>query len=153
MPGRQLNVTFDLQIPAVLSQGASLPEKAHADDGAADLRAIEALVIAPGQRALVPSGLQIALPEGYAALVLPRSGLALKHGITVLNSPGLIDAGYRGEIGVILQNHGSEPFGVAIGDRVAQLLVLPLQQWQLVQVSTLPESTRGEGGFGSSGRS
>jgi dUTP pyrophosphatase len=143
----------EIIIPSLLTDPeASLPEKAHYDDGAADLRSVRRMVIFPGNRALVPTGLSLALPEGYAALVLPRSGLALKHGITVLNSPGLVDAGYRGEIGIILQNHGSEAFDIAVGDRIAQLMVISLTNWKLQEVPLLPESVRGAGGFGSSGK-
>jgi len=111
----------------------------------------EELVIAPGGRALVPTGLAVALPPGFEAQVRPRSGLALRHGITVLNSPGTIDADYRGEIGVVLVNHGGEPFTVRRGMRVAQLVVAPVSRLAWQEVALLPDSGRGAGGFGSTG--
>ncbi len=142
----------ELVVPARLaSTSAGLPQKAHHNDGAADLYSAVALVIAPGERALVKTDLQLAIADGYAALVLPRSGLALKHGVTVANSPGLVDAGYRGDVGVILINHGQDDFSVEVGDRVAQLMIIRLIDWLLTQVDELPESLRGEGGFGSTG--
>ncbi|MBI5657144.1 MAG: dUTP diphosphatase [Geobacter sp.] len=110
------------------------------------------LLLAPGERALVGTGIAIALPEGYEAQVRPRSGLALKHGITMLNSPGTIDADYRGEIGVIVVNHGSEPFTIRNGERIAQLVVAPVVRAQLIQVDELSETDRGAGGFGHTGR-
>ncbi|MSM38345.1 MAG: dUTP diphosphatase [Geobacter sp.] len=110
------------------------------------------LLLAPGERALVGTGIAIALPEGYEAQVRPRSGLALKHGITMLNSPGTIDADYRGEIGVIVVNHGSEPFTIRNGERIAQLVVAPVVRAQLIQVDELSETDRGSGGFGHTGR-
>ena len=109
------------------------------------------LEIAPGQRKLVPTGISIALPAGYEAQIRPRSGLALKHGVTLLNSPGTIDADYRGEIGVILINHGEAPFTVARGDRIAQLVVAPVSRLAWQEVAELPASARGIGGFGSTG--
>jgi dUTP pyrophosphatase len=130
-----------------------LPEYATALSAGMDLRAAlaEPLVIAPGGRALVPSGLAIALPAGYEAQIRPRSGLALKHGITVLNAPGTVDADYRGEISVVLANFGSESFTVTRGMRIAQMIVAPFAQvsWEAVEV--LPESARGAGGYGSTG--
>jgi dUTP pyrophosphatase len=129
-----------------------VPQRAVAGDAAADLVAAEAATLAPGQRATVGTGLRIALPAGTAALVLPRSGLAAKHGITVVNAPGLIDAGYRGEIRVTLLNTDpATSYDVAIGDRIAQLLVLPLPEVRFVPVERLPGSHRGAGGFGSTG--
>jgi dUTP pyrophosphatase len=110
------------------------------------------LVLVPGGRALVPTGIAIELPEGYEAQVRPRSGLALKHGIALVNSPGTIDADYRGEIGVIVINHGTEPFVVRSGERVAQLVFAPFVRASLVEVSELGESGRGDGGFGHTGR-
>ena len=109
------------------------------------------LVLMPGARTLVPTGIAIALPPGYEAQVRPRSGLALKHGITGLNSPGTIDADYRGEVGVLLINHGSAPFVVQPGDRIAQLVVVAVGRVQWATVETLPETRRGEGGFGHTG--
>lgn len=128
------------------------PRYAHADDAGADLCAAEALTIAPGERALVATGVSIALPDGYAAFVVPRSGLAAKRGITVLNSPGTVDAGYRGEIKVTLLNTDrSEPFDVAVGDRIAQIIVMPVSRAEFLPVAELPPSARGAGGFGSTG--
>lgn len=109
------------------------------------------VIINPGGRALIPTGLHIALPAGYEAQVRPRSGLALKNGITVLNTPGTIDSDYRGDIGVILINHGSEPFYVMRGDRIAQLVINKIEQADFVQVDGLNETNRGAGGFGSTG--
>ena len=131
-----------------------LPEAAHEGDAGYDLRAREAVVIPPqGGRAAVSTGVAVAIPPGYAGFVLPRSGLALHHGVGCLNSPGLIDSGYRDEIKVVLVNHDpDEPFIVDVGDRVAQLVV---QRWEIVEwavVETLKGSTRGLGGFGSTGR-
>jgi dUTP pyrophosphatase len=110
------------------------------------------LVLAPRQRALVPTGLTIALPPGYEAQVRPRSGLAFKHGVTVLNAPGTIDADYRGEIGVLLINHGDAPFPIHRGERIAQMVVAPLARVELVSSGSLPPTKRGSGGFGSTGR-
>lgn len=109
------------------------------------------MVLSPGCRALVPTGLAIALPDGYEAQIRPRSGLALKHGVTMLNSPGTIDADYRGEIGLIVINHGTEPFAINNGDRIAQMVIAPVIQAQLVEVGELDETARGEGGFGHTG--
>ncbi|HYS43005.1 MAG TPA: dUTP diphosphatase [Geobacteraceae bacterium] len=110
------------------------------------------LVLVPGGRALVPTGIAIELPEGYEAQVRPRSGLALKHGIALVNSPGTIDTDYRGEIGVIVINHGTEPFVVRSGERIAQLVFAPFARASLVEVQELGESVRGDGGFGHTGR-
>ncbi|MDF2920391.1 MAG: deoxyuridine 5-triphosphate nucleotidohydrolase [Microbacterium sp.] len=113
---------------------------------------VEQLRLEPGQRALVGTGVRIALPDGFAAFVVPRSGLAAKHGITVVNSPGTVDAGYRGEIKVTLLNTDTaEPYDIAPGDRIAQLIVMPVTRARFIPVDTLPESVRGEGGFGSTG--
>ena len=128
------------------------PSYAHADDAGADLRAAAAAEIGPGERALVGTGVSIALPDGYAAFVVPRSGLAAKHGITVLNAPGTVDAGYRGEIKVTLLNTDRErAFRVEAGDRIAQLIVAPVSRAVFVPVAELPASARGENGFGSTG--
>ena len=129
-----------------------LPEYATPASAGVDLRASEARVIPPGSRALVPTGLRIALPEGYEAQVRPRSGLALKHGVTLPNSPGTIDADYRGEIGVILMNLGQEPFVVEPGDRIAQMVVAPVVRVAWSEAEALDATERGEGGFGSTGR-
>jgi dUTP pyrophosphatase len=110
------------------------------------------LILAPGMHAMVPTGLAIALPSGFEAQVRPRSGLAAKHGVTVLNSPGTIDADYRGEISVILINHGPAAFTILRGERIAQMVIAPVLQAQLVQVTTLSATDRGSGGFGSTGR-
>ncbi len=119
-----------------------------------DLRAdlADDLVLHPGQRALIPTGIAIELPEGYEAQVRPRSGLALRHGISLVNSPGTIDTDYRGEIGVIVINHGAEPFIVRNGERIAQIVFAPFARAALVEVSELGESGRGDGGFGHTGR-
>ena len=136
----------------VLITASTVPGYAHPGDAGADLHAAEAVVLAPGQRALVGTGVSIALPDGYAAFVVPRSGLAAKHGITVVNSPGTVDAGYRGEIKVTLLNTDrSEPFPITVGDRIAQLVIMPVVRASFIQVDRLPGSQRGEGGFGSTG--
>ncbi len=138
-----------MNVPIVAS---SAPRYAHAGDAGADLVAAEAVRLEPGERALVGTGVRIALPDGHAAFVVPRSGLAAKHGITIVNAPGTIDAGYRGEIRVALLNTDSrEAYDVAVGDRIAQLIVMPVQQAVFVPVDELPDSARGEGGFGSTG--
>ncbi len=139
-----------------LGHGADLPLPAYETLGAAgmDLRAAvgaESVVLAPGMRALVPTGLAIALPEGFEAQIRPRSGLAFRHGITQLNTPGTIDSDYRGELKVILINHGQAPFTIAHGDRIAQLVVAPVTQAVWVEAETLDETVRGVGGFGSTG--
>ena len=112
----------------------------------------EAILLQPGQRSLIPTGLAFAIPEGYEIQVRPRSGLAIKHGITLVNSPGTIDADYRGEVCVILINHGQESFTISPGDRIAQLVVAPVCQAGLMEVSELSETARGEGGFGHTGK-
>ncbi|MBQ88832.1 MAG: dUTP diphosphatase [Acidimicrobiaceae bacterium] len=131
-----------------------LPGYARAGDAGIDLVAREDVTLAPaGGRALVATGIAIALPAGYAGLVQPRSGLAFKHGVTVLNTPGLIDSGYRGELKVCLINHDpTEPFEVARGERIAQLVVQAVEHVTFVEVDTLDDSERGDKGFGSSGR-
>ncbi|MDR6198497.1 dUTP pyrophosphatase [Microbacterium sp. SORGH_AS428] len=129
-----------------------LPEFAHPGDAGADLIAAEGVRLGPGERALVGTGVRIALPEGYAAFVMPRSGLAAKHGVTVVNAPGTVDAGYRGEIKVALLNTDrTEAYEVSAGDRIAQLVVLPIPPVRFLPVDELPASVRGEGGFGSTG--
>ena len=129
-----------------------LPEYATPASAGVDLRASEGCVIPPGGRALVPTGLRIALPEDYEAQIRPRSGLALRHGVTLPNSPGTIDADYRGEIGVILMNLGQEPFVVEPGDRIAQMVVAPVVRVAWSEAEALDATERGEGGFGSTGR-
>ena len=129
-----------------------IPVYAHPGDAGADLISAEAVRLAPGERALVGTGVRIALPDGYAAFVVPRSGLAAKHGITIVNSPGTIDAGYRGEIKVALLNTDArDAYDISVGDRIAQLIVMPVPRVRFLPVDTLPESVRGEGGFGSTG--
>ena len=131
-----------------------LPAAAHAGDAGYDLRAREAVILAPGGgRAAVPTGIAVAIPPGSAGLVLPRSGLALRHGVTCLNAPGLIDAGYRDEIRVILVNHDpAEAFNIEAGDRIAQLVIQAIEPIEWAEVDDLGESARGLGGFGSTGR-
>lgn len=136
-----------------LSEEATLPTRAHPGDAGLDLRAAEAVTLGPGERAGVATGIAIELPEGYAGLVLPRSGLARRHGIALVNAPGLIDSGYRGELEVLLLNTDNrEPFSVSPGDRIAQLLVTPYAEATPVEAEALEASARGDGGFGSSGR-
>ena len=134
-----------------LREGAHIPQKAHEDDAGFDLYASEAFLLKAHCYGCVPTALSIELPEGYEAQVRPRSGLAAKHGVTVLNAPGTIDAGYRGEVKVILINHGEEDFEITAGMRIAQLVISPVLSARFVEVVSLAESTRGEGGFGSSG--
>ncbi len=140
-----------------LPHGNDLPLPAYATAQSAGLDLMAAVgadvTLAPGERALVPTGLAIALPPGYEAQVRPRSGLALKNGVTVLNSPGTVDADYRGEVGVILSNLGAEPFTVSRGMRIAQMVVAPVIQLSWNEVDDLPDSERGAGGFGSTGTS
>jgi len=133
--------------------GIDLPKFETAQAAGADLRAaISApIILEPGERKLVPTGFCMALPAGYEAQVRPRSGLALKHGITVLNSPGTIDADYRGEVGVLIINHGEKDFTVSRGDRFAQMVIAPVTQGQFNVVETLSETVRGAGGYGSTG--
>ncbi|MBX3194259.1 MAG: dUTP diphosphatase [Microbacteriaceae bacterium] len=136
----------------VLLTGEHEPGYAHPGDAGADLIATEGVVLGPGERATVGTGTAIALPDGYAAFVVPRSGLAARHGITIVNSPGTVDAGYRGEIRVTLLNTDrTEPYTVAAGDRIAQLVVMPVSRARFIRVERLPGSHRGEGGFGSTG--
>jgi dUTP pyrophosphatase len=138
------------------AQGLALPayQSAHAAglDLLAAVPADAPLRLASGAHLLVPTGLVIALPEGFEAQVRPRSGLAAKHGVTVLNAPGTIDADYRGEIGVLLVNHGREPFAIARGERIAQLVIAPVARAELVPVAAVSDTARGSGGFGSTGR-
>ncbi|THG32977.1 dUTP diphosphatase [Naasia lichenicola] len=136
----------------VLFTGEQTPVYAHPGDAGADLTSSEDVLLGPGQRALVGTGTSIALPNGHVAFVVPRSGLAAKHGITIVNTPGTVDAGYRGEIKVILLNTDStEPYQVRAGDRIAQVIVMPVAPAQFLRVDSLPGSHRGSGGFGSTG--
>ena len=131
---------------------AEIPAYAHPSDAGMDLKSVEDLTIRPGCRALVHTGLVIVLPPLHEAQVRPRSGLALKFGVTVLNTPGTIDSGYRGEICVILANFGADDFHVAVGDKVAQLVIAPVLQPEVVETDDVGETDRGAGGFGSTGR-
>lgn len=142
-------MTDTVDIPIIADR---LPAYAHPGDAGADLCAAEAVTLGPGERHTVPTGLAIALPDGYAAFVVPRSGLAMRHGLTIVNAPGTVDAGYRGEIRVtVLNTDRSMPYDIAIGDRIAQLIVMPVTRARFVPVDTLPDSHRGAEGFGSSG--
>ncbi len=132
-------------------EGLPLPQRATVDSAGMDLVAAVDMGIAPGERKLVPTGLKVAVPSGYELQLRPRSGLALKHGITLPNTPATIDADYRGELQVILINLGSETFTIARGDRIAQMLVQRVEPVRFREVDELPESVRGEGGFGSTG--
>jgi dUTP pyrophosphatase len=138
------------------SKGLPLPAYETAGSAGMDLRAAipedVPVILAPGARALIPTGLKIALEPGFEAQVRPRSGLALKHGLTCLNSPGTVDSDYRGEVGVILINHGQEPFVIKRGERIAQLVVARHEQAAMIEVETLDDTARGAGGFGSTGR-
>jgi dUTP pyrophosphatase len=135
-----------------LDERATLPARAYPGDAGLDLRALEPCVLAPGERAAVRTGIAVEIPDGEAGLVLPRSGLAARHGIALVNAPGLIDAGYRGEIRVLLLNTDrTEPFAIAAGDRIAQLLLVRVQTPEVIEVDALAASDRGAGGFGSSG--
>ena len=138
------------------AEGLALPAYETTGSAGMDLRAAvpedAPLTLEPGARALVPTGLKIALEQGYEAQVRPRSGLALKHGLTCLNSPGTIDSDYRGEVGVILINHGQEPFVIRRGERIAQMVVARHEQAVVVELDTLDDTVRGAGGFGSTGR-
>ena len=134
-----------------LHADAVVPQRAYTGDAGLDLASCERVELAPGERALVGTGLAVAIPEGYAGFVQPRSGLAARHGLTVVNSPGLVDSGYRGELRVVLQNTDrTEPFVVEPGMRIAQLVVLQVPELELVEVDELPSSERGVRGFGSS---
>lgn len=138
---------------ARLNEQATLPTRAHAGDAGLDLYAVESARIEPGERAMVGTGVAVEIPEGHAGLVLPRSGLAARHGIALVNAPGLIDSGYRGELRILLINTDpAEPFAIERGDRIAQLLVTPISEVEAVEVDELESSARGAAGFGSTGR-
>ncbi|MEI7886420.1 MAG: dUTP diphosphatase [Actinomycetes bacterium] len=144
-----------LHVPVVrLDPELPLPEYAKPGDAGIDLRARQAITLSPaGGRALIPTGIAVAIPQGYAGFVQPRSGLALKHGVTCLNTPGLIDAGYRGELKVLLINTDPvEPFEILRGERIAQLVIQAVEHVEFVEVEALEESDRGQGGFGHTGR-
>jgi dUTP pyrophosphatase len=135
-----------------LDPGIPLPAYAQPGDAGADLCSAIDVTLAPGERAIVPTGIAIALPDGHAAFVHPRSGLAIKHGLSMVNTPGTIDAGYRGEISVLLINHDRrEPIDIKRGDRIAQLVVQKVEHAAFVEAAELPDSSRGSGGFGSTG--
>lgn len=135
-----------------LSPGATLPTKNNPEDAGYDLYALNTLSILPGKRVLVKTGIVLDLPIGFEAQIRPRSGLALKRGITVLNTPGTVDAGYRGDVGVILMNHSEDEFLVVQGDRIAQMVIQRVEPTMLVEAATVSETPRGENGFGSSGK-
>ncbi len=145
--GEQVRLEVERVHPA-----AVLPGYAHPGDAGLDLTTVEALTIAPGARVAAPTGLAVAVPDGWVGLVHPRSGLARRHGVTVANAPGTVDAGYRGEVLVLLVNLGPEIVRFAVGDRVAQLLLQRVGHAEVVEVDTLDDTLRGDGGFGSSGR-
>jgi dUTP pyrophosphatase len=150
---RRVGIIGAMQIPLKrLDLDLPVPVHAHPGDGGVDLYAREQVALDPGERVTMPTGVAVAIPDGYAGLVIPRSGLARRHGIGVVNSPGLVDAGYRGEIGVVLVNHGDETVEIERGERVAQLVVLAVTVQEMVEVDELPDSLRAEGGFGSTGR-
>ncbi|HDY69609.1 MAG TPA: dUTP diphosphatase [Actinobacteria bacterium] len=136
-----------------LHADAVIPAHAYdAGDAGVDLASVERLTLREGERALVPTGIAVAIPPGYGGFVQPRSGLAARHGITLTNSPGLIDSNYRGEIMIILQNTGHTDFEINVGDRIAQLVIMPVEHAGFEEVDELPASGRGAGGFGSSGK-
>lgn len=145
--GKRLTVEFKK-----LSEEASVPERAHPTDAGYDLRAAESLVLGPGERSSVGTGIAVAIPVYHAGLVMPRSGLALKRGITIPNSPGLIDPDYRGEVRVIMLNTDKDqPFSIEVGDRIAQLMIVPIESVELEERDQLDSTPRGDGGFGSTG--
>jgi dUTP pyrophosphatase len=142
-----------LRVPVQrLDPGLPLPAYAREGDAGLDLHAADTVTLPPGARAAVGTGIAVAIPAGFAGFVVPRSGLAMRHGLSLVNTPGLIDAGYRGEIRVLLVNHDlTNTVTIPRGDRIAQLVIQPVEAVNLVEVATLPESTRGTGGFGSTG--
>ncbi len=152
-PFAELRFSTEIELPIKkTNESVQLPKYAYSGDAALDLPAAESLILQPFERKLVSTGLAIAIPEGYAGLVIPRSGLAIKHGISIVNAPGLIDSGYRGELKVILVNLDPHtPFEIKTGDRIAQLMLVKIPVVKLDQVEELPSSERGESGFGSSG--
>ncbi len=143
----------DLDVAVVrLDPDLPLPSYSHPGDAGADLHTTVDVTLGPGERALVPTGISIALPDGFVALVHPRSGLAARHGLSIVNTPGTVDAGYRGEIKVLLINHDPvEPVTLSRGDRIAQLVIQRYERARFVEVGVLPESSRGDGGYGSTG--
>ena len=148
---QQPDVQLEIQIVR-LDPDVPAPGYAHPGDAGADLTTTIDLTLAPGERAMVPTGIAVALPDGYVALVHPRSGLAARHGLSIVNTPGTIDAGYRGEIKVMLINHDPEtPVELRRGDRIAQLVIQRFERARFVEVAELPDSVRGPGGYGSTG--
>ena len=149
-----MEIDFMIQVKINMLAGCEdlIPEKAHEDDAAFDLRSRADMVLPPGKSILVPTGVFMELPAGYEAQVRPRSGLALKHNIMLTNSPGTVDAGYRGEVGSILFNAGSEPFEVHRGDRISQMVIAALPRVEMVEADRLSDTDRGAGGFGSTGK-
>ncbi len=152
-PDLPADLPTDLDVAIVrLDPDLPLPSYAHPGDAGADLRTTVDVSLAPGERALVPTGIGIALPDGYVALVHPRSGLAARHGLSIVNTPGTVDAGYRGEVKVMLINHDPvEAVELRRGDRIAQLVIQRFERARFVEVGQLPDSVRGEGGYGSTG--
>ena len=145
-------MTVDILITR-LDEGVPLPAYAKPGDAGADLCSRVDAILQPGERALIPTGISVALPNGYVALVHPRSGLAIKHGISMVNTPGTIDAAFRGELQIILINHDlQQPFEIKKGDRIAQLVIQKVERAEFVEVQTLPGTHRAEGGFGSTGK-
>jgi dUTP pyrophosphatase len=144
--------TQPITIPVkLLDERASIPRFKHAGDGGADVTSIEDITLAPGERSIVGTGMAMALPSGYACFVVPRSGLAAKNGITIVNAPGLVDSGYRGEIKVILLNTSDAPFHISVGDRIAQIVIERVESPIFMTVDSLDDSDRGSDGFGSTG--
>ncbi|WP_246210026.1 dUTP diphosphatase [Nocardioides piscis] len=145
------DASLDVQIVR-LDPDLPLPAYAHPGDAGADLHSSVDVTLAPGERALVPTGVALALPDGFVALIHPRSGLAVRHGLSIVNTPGTVDAGYRGEIKVLLVNHDRQaPVSLSRGDRIAQLVIQRFERARFVEVATLPDSARGDGGYGSTG--
>lgn len=141
-----------MKVKIINKSGFDLPKYETKGSAGLDIKSIEELTINPGERKLVKTGLFLEIPEGYEVQVRPRSGLALKKGVTVLNSPGTIDADYRGEVGVILINHSDEPYDIIIGDRIAQMVFAKVEQADWLETEEISETERGEGGFGSTGK-
>lgn len=141
-----------MKIPVLrLDPELPMPARAHSGDAGIDLQARVATTLEPGEWAMIPTGIAVAIPVGHVGLVAPRSGLAARHGISVVNGPGVVDAGYRGEINAILINHGRDSVTLRRGDRIAQMLIVPVAMVETEEVERLPDSDRGSGGFGSSG--
>ncbi len=141
-----------VQVQVTIGEGAVLPQYQTEHAAGMDLRCADDFTLYPNERRLIPTGLKLAIPPGYEGQVRPRSGLALRHGISMVNTPGTIDADYRGEVAVILINHGADVVTFNAGDRIAQLVICPVTRVELVVVDTLEETERGEGGFGSTGK-